>query len=133
MPFAAQRHSLDFSLPRISNFKVTIYGYSGSQSFVIVLLINFFFVTSTNRQRKGKRNFSFLSNSRFSYRLALSHALSELVEFIFPLPYVLVHLFACFVRVYGYDRVASLWRRVPIPRILDDRVLCGERRIPSFT
>ena len=47
--------------------------------------------------------------------------------------YVLVHLFACFVRVYGYDRVASLWRRVPIPRILDDRVLCGKRRIASFT
>ena len=50
--------------------------------------------TFAKRHRKGKRNFSFLSNSRFSYRLAFSHALSELVEFIFPLPYIDLHVHA---------------------------------------
>ena len=106
MPFAAQRHSLDFSLPRISYFKVTIYGYSGLQSFVIVLPINFFFVTSTNRHRKGKRNFNFCPTVDFRRLRVFSHALSEPVEFNFHLPYFHSTLIAT-VHVPELKRVAG--------------------------
>ena len=88
MLFTVQWRSFDFSRRRFSYSTITVYGYSGSTVFVRHLTNKLYLATFAKRHRKGKRNFSFLSNSQFLYCLAFSHALSKLVKFIFPLPYM---------------------------------------------